>query len=68
MLIPAGFVTRLARRLTNLAGEYADRLGERRAHVLLKRDHTLRVHALAAHIARAENSGISGSWAKIRPR
>ena len=54
MLIPAGFVTRLARRLTNLAGEYADRLGERRAHVLLKRDHTLRVHALAAHIARAE--------------
>lgn len=54
MLIPAGFVNRLARRLISLAGEFANRLGERRAHVLLKRDHSLRVHAFATRIAKVE--------------
>lgn len=54
MLIPAGFVNQLARRLVALAGEFADRLGERRAQIVLKRDHSLRVHAFATRIAMAE--------------
>ena len=54
MLIPAGFIKRLARRLVSLADESANRLGERRMFVLLKRDHSLRVHAFAVRIAKIE--------------
>jgi hypothetical protein len=46
----AGFV--------QIAGEYAERLGQRREHIVLKRDHSLRVHALAAKIVARES--ISG--------
>ncbi len=38
-------------RFVRLAAEYADRLGGRREHIVLKRDHSLRVHALASRIA-----------------
>jgi putative nucleotidyltransferase with HDIG domain len=41
-------------RFVRLATEYADRLGERREHIVLKRDHSLRVHALASRIAARE--------------
>lgn len=45
---------RLRRRFVSLAAEHAGRLGERRGHILLKRDHCLRVHALAAKIVAEE--------------
>ena len=45
---------RLRARFVVVAGEYADRLGERREHIVLKRDHSLRVHALAARIVAGE--------------
>ncbi len=38
-----------------LAAEYAARVGERREHIILKRDHSLRVHALATKIVAGEN-------------
>jgi len=47
-------IRRLRRRFVTLAAEHADRLGERRGHILLKRDHCLRVHALAAKIVAEE--------------
>jgi hypothetical protein len=31
---------RLRSRFVSLAGEYADRMGERREHIVLKRDHS----------------------------
>lgn len=52
---------RLRRRFVALAGEHANRLGGRRGHILLKRDHCLRVHALAVKIVAREN------LAPIRP-
>lgn len=45
---------RLRSRFVGLAGGYAERLGERREHIVLKRDHSLRVHALAARIVAGE--------------
>jgi len=45
---------RLRSRFVSLAGEYADRMGERREHIVLKRDHSLRVHALTARIVAGE--------------
>jgi hypothetical protein len=50
----AGFV--------QIAGEYAERLGQRREHIVLKRDHSLRVHALAAKIVARENIAPSGPY------
>lgn len=38
-----------------LSAEYERRLGERREHIVLKRDHSLRVHALASRIVAGEN-------------
>ena len=45
---------RLRGRFVGLAREYAVRLGEGRAHIDLKRDHSLRVHALASKIVAGE--------------
>ncbi len=45
---------RMRSRFVGLAGGYAERLGERREHIVLKRDHSLRVHALAARIVAGE--------------
>jgi hypothetical protein len=45
---------RMRSRFVGLAGAYAERLGERREHIVLKRDHSLRVHALAARIVAGE--------------
>jgi HD superfamily phosphodiesterase len=42
-------------RFVEMAGEYAERLGARREHIVLKRDHSLRVHALAAKIVARES-------------
>ncbi|ACU90531.1 HD domain-containing protein [Desulfomicrobium baculatum] len=42
-------------RFVEMAGEYAQRLGDRREHIVLKRDHSLRVHALAAKIVARES-------------
>ena len=44
----------LRARFVALASEYAERLGERREHIVIKRDHSLRVHALATKIVAAE--------------
>ncbi len=52
--MPAEDVALLRRRFVALSAQYEARLGERRAHIVLKRDHSLRVHALATAIARAE--------------
>jgi hypothetical protein len=35
-------------RFVEMAGEYAERLGARREHIVLKRDHSLHVHARTA--------------------
>jgi hypothetical protein len=45
---------RMRSRFVELAGGYAERLGARREHIVLKRDHSLRVHALAARIVAGE--------------
>ncbi|WP_051307021.1 HD domain-containing protein [Desulfomicrobium escambiense] len=45
---------RMRSQFVGLAGGYAERLGERREHIVLKRDHSLRVHALAARIVAGE--------------
>jgi len=50
----AGFV--------RMAGEYAERLGDRREHITLKRDHSLRVHALAAKIVARESISPPGPY------
>jgi hypothetical protein len=50
----AGFV--------QIAGEYAERLGQRREHIVLKRDHSLRVHALAAKIVARESISPPGPY------
>ncbi len=42
-------------RFVAMAGEYAERLGDRREHIVLKRDHSLRVHALATKIVSRES-------------
>ncbi len=42
-------------RFVRMADEYAERLGDRREHVVLKRDHSLRVHALATKIVSRES-------------
>ncbi len=47
-------VRRLRGRFVGLAREYAGRLGEGRPHIDLKRDHSLRVHALASKIVAGE--------------
>lgn len=49
-------------RFVLLAGEYAERLGTRREHIALKRDHCLRVHALAAKIVARESISPSGPY------
>jgi hypothetical protein len=46
---------RMRRRFVEMAGQYAVRLGERREHIVLKRDHSLRVHALATKIVARES-------------
>ncbi len=46
---------RMRRRFVRMADEYALRLGERREHIILKRDHSLRVHALASKIVARED-------------
>jgi putative nucleotidyltransferase with HDIG domain len=48
---------RLRRRFVALAFEHAVRLGDRGGHIVLKRDHSLRVHALAAKIVAGEGLG-----------
>lgn len=45
---------RLRVRFVELAGAYAGRMGAGREHIVLKRDHSLRVHALAARIVAGE--------------
>ncbi len=45
----------MRRRFVLMAGEYAERLGPRREHIVLKRDHSLRVHALATKIVARES-------------
>lgn len=45
---------RMRARFVGLAGAYADRMGARREHIVLKRDHSLRVHALATRIVAGE--------------
>lgn len=45
---------RLKRRYVDLAREYEVRLGPRREHITLKRNHSLRVHALAVRITGRE--------------
>lgn len=50
----------MRRRFVFMAEEYAHRLGQRREHIDLKRDHCLRVHALAAKIVARES--ISPPW------
>lgn len=52
----------MRRRFVRLAGEYAARLGERREHIDLKRDHCLRVHALAARIVARESISPPGPY------
>ena len=42
-------------RFVTMAGEFAVRLGDRREHIVLKRDHSLRVHALATKIVSRES-------------
>jgi putative nucleotidyltransferase with HDIG domain len=49
-------------RFVRMAGEYAERLGERREHIILKRDHSLRVHALAAKIVARESIAPSAPY------
>lgn len=44
----------LRSRFVALAADYELRLGERREHIVIKRDHSLRVHALASKIVAAE--------------
>lgn len=46
---------RLRRRFVALASEHADRLGDKGGHIILKRDHSLRVHALAVKIVAGED-------------
>ena len=57
-----GDVRSLRVRFVGLAREYGERLGEGRAHIDLKRDHSLRVHALAAKIVAGERltKGVKG--------
>lgn len=45
---------RLRRRFVEFAAEYEERVDGGREYILLKRDHSLRVHALASRIVRAE--------------
>jgi putative nucleotidyltransferase with HDIG domain len=47
-------LARLRRCFVALASEHADRLGDRGGHIVLKRDHSLRVHALAVKIVAGE--------------
>lgn len=51
----------LRRRFVALSAEYEARLGDRREHIVLKRDHSLRVHALASTIVRAESMSSSAA-------
>lgn len=44
----------LRRQFMTFTAEYVQRVGPGRAHILLKRNHSLRVHALARHIVMAE--------------
>lgn len=52
----------MRRRFVLMAQEYAERLGERREHIVLKRDHCLRVHALAARIVARESISPPGPY------
>ena len=52
----------MRRRFVLMAGEYAERLGQRREHIVLKRDHSLRVHALAAKIVARESISPPGPY------
>ncbi|MDO9584087.1 MAG: HD domain-containing protein [Desulfomicrobium sp.] len=52
----------MRRRFVLMAGEYAERLGQRREHIILKRDHSLRVHALAAKIVARESISPPGPY------
>lgn len=45
---------RMGGAFVRLAAEYEARLGDRREHIVLKRDHSLRVHALATRIVAGE--------------
>jgi hypothetical protein len=45
---------RMRRRFVALASEHAVRSGDRGGHIVLKRDHSLRVHALAVKIVAGE--------------
>jgi len=49
-----GVLRRMRRRFVALAGDSADRMGGLREHIDLKRDHSLRVHALASRIVSTE--------------
>lgn len=49
-----GLQRQMRARFLAMAGEYAGRLGERREHIVLKRDHSLRVYALATKIVAGE--------------
>lgn len=53
--MPADVLRRLLRRYVTLSARYEERLGSRREHIVLKRDHSLRVHALAVRIMRRES-------------
>jgi putative nucleotidyltransferase with HDIG domain len=49
-----GLLRQMRVRFLDMADEYAGRLGERREHIDLKRDHSLRVYALATKIVAGE--------------
>ena len=50
----AGVLRRMRRRFVTMAGDSAVRVGTQREHIDLKRDHSLRVHALATRIVSRE--------------
>lgn len=49
-----GRLGEIRRRFVSFSGEYAARLGSRSPYIILKRDHSLRVHALASSIVKGE--------------
>jgi len=49
-----GVLRRMRARFVRVAGEYERRLAGRGEHIVLKRDHSLRVHALASRIVARE--------------
>lgn len=49
-----GVLRRMRRRFVSMAGDSAIRVGAQREHIDLKRDHSLRVHALASRIVARE--------------